>query len=233
MSAAKIEISPVSEVCSRSIVDDRSLSRLTAWHEMPLTLPDDGTHFGFVSAGRASLEWQSEKYPLRAGMYFSLPGGAKISGLGSGFVATRLEWQGFFQLGGPAEEQGRLRYIDGCSDSLLIPPVQAGDPCLNLLYLPPGTMQTQHTHPSSRMGMIISGRGTCKTPDAQIPLHAGLVFSIAPDVLHSFQTRDEALRVAAWHPDSDFGPTDHNHPMVNRTMIEGVSAAQQRMFRTE
>ena len=26
------------------------------------------------------------------------------------------------------------------------------------------------------------------------------------------------LDVIAWHPDSDFGPTDQDHPMINRTL---------------
>jgi len=25
--------------------------------------------------------------------------------------------------------------------------------------------------------------------------------------------------VIAWHPDSDFGPRDDDHPMINRTLI--------------
>ncbi len=42
--------------------------------------------------------------------------------------------------------------------------------------------------------------------------------------LLSFFTRDEALDVVAWHPDSDFGPRDDDHPMTNRTVIPaGVS----------
>jgi hypothetical protein len=37
--------------------------------------------------------------------------------------------------------------------------------------------------------------------------------------LHSFFTREAALDVVAWHPDSDFGPRDDDHPMINRTVI--------------
>ena len=29
------------------------------------------------------------------------------------------------------------------------------------------------------------------------------------------------MDVIAYHPDSDWGPTDETHPMVNRTFVEG------------
>jgi hypothetical protein len=32
------------------------------------------------------------------------------------------------------------------------------------------------------------------------------------------------MDVIAFHPDSDFGPEDENHPMINRTIVNGVSA---------
>ena len=32
--------------------------------------------------------------------------------------------------------------------------------------------------------------------------------------------------VIAYHPDSDFGPTDDDHPMVNRTIVDGVPVNQ-------
>ena len=138
-------------------------------------------------------------------------------------AATR----GLFQIGGPVEETGRLRYIDGCSDTLLIAPPMLGDPCLNLLHIPPGTHQTEHTHPSLRVGIVVDGAGVCRTPDGETPLTPGLVFAIRTDGRHSFHTEDTALRIVAWHPDSDFGPTHAQHPMLNRTLVNGqpVNAA--------
>lgn len=62
-------------------------------------------------------------------------------------------------VGGPIEDRGRLRYIDGCTDTLLIPPWRRGEACLNLLHLPPGIEQTMHTHPSDRAGMTVRGAG--------------------------------------------------------------------------
>jgi hypothetical protein len=52
----------------------------------------------------------------------------------------------------------------------------------------------------------------------------GLAFVIPADSLHSFTTENEALRVIAYHPDSDFGPTHEDHPMVNRTILAPAEA---------
>jgi hypothetical protein len=129
---------------------------------------------------------------------------------------------------GKLEYEGRLKYINGCNDSLLIPPIKLGDPCVNLLYFPPGTNQTMHTHPSDRIGLILSGQGQCITEDDRgsvvIPLRAGMLFCIHTGGRHKFLTHQGSMRVLAYHPDSDFGPTDEDHPMINRTMIGGVSA---------
>ncbi len=163
-------------------------------------------------------------------MYFSLPcelkSEAYIEGDGIGLVASRLAWQGLFSIGGPIEQTGRLHYIDGCSDTLLIGPPVLGDPCLNFLRIPPATEQTAHTHPSERIGMIASGSGICRSPSGDLTLEPGMIFYIAPDGLHSFHTTTSELLVIAWHPDSDCGPAHHDHPMINRTIINGVPAAE-------
>ncbi len=157
-------------------------------------------------------------FPLASGMYFAAPGAAQLRG-GSGLVITAQQYRGFFHIGGPIEATGRLRYIDGCTDSLLIPPVTLGDPCLNLLHIPPGTHQSEHTHPSVRVGLIVGGFGECVTPGGRFPLQPGLAFVIPEETLHSFHTSTDSLLVIAYHPDSDFGPTHERHPMINRTIL--------------
>jgi hypothetical protein len=188
-----------------------------SWSEA-LVLDSVGAHFGFVQEGRATLFCEQGQFELGPGMYFSVSDAATIRG-GRGTVSTRLGWRGLFSIGGPVEEVGRLQYIDGCTDTLLISPVRLGDPCLNLLHIPLGTHQTAHTHPSVRCGVIWSGTGHCLTDDGRWPLAPSVGFVISPETLHCFHTDQEALRVIAWHPDSDFGPTDQDHPMVNRTVI--------------
>lgn len=200
-------------------------SSLSAWRANCLELFDEGTHFGYVWQGRARLRAETGEFVLRPGMYFSLPGAGSIEGEGAGIVVTRTGFRGLFSLGGPIEPSGRLRYIDGCTDSLLIPPVLRGDACLNALYFPPGVDQTEHTHPTVRIGLVVSGRGECLTPAAQYALEPGLPFLIPAGELHRFRTQSEGMVVVAYHPDSDFGPTHEAHPMINRTIVNGVPAS--------
>ena len=214
------------------MTDDALPSRLSAWRDDMLELPDDGTHFGYVHEGSATLEAAAGAFPLRNGMYFAAPSSCRIGGSGQGVVITRLGCYGMFTLGGPVEPKGRLRYIDGCTDSLLIPPQMLGDPCLNALYFPARISQTEHTHPSARIGLVVRGAGECRTPEATFSLFPGLTFIIRAGGRHSFRTREEEMLVVAYHPDSDYGPTHEAHPMINRTMVRGVPASQIEQIRT-
>jgi quercetin dioxygenase-like cupin family protein len=213
--------------------DDAYPTRLWGLSDQPLELPAGATHFGYVHDGTLTLEHASGEFKLRAGMYFSAPGQATVRGNGRGIAISRLDYAGFFQIGGPVEQRGRLKYIDGCTDSLLIPPVMMGDACFNLLYFPPGVDQTQHTHPSMRVGMVIRGEGECFTPHGTIALIPGRVFIIHAEGPHGFRTRGSDMAVVAYHPDSDFGPTHETHPMINRTIVDGVSASQIAEIRTK
>ena len=205
---------------------------LYAWTGELLELNLDAAFFGFVASGEAEIYTEHGSFRLTAGMYFSANKSIKVRG-GKGILMAREGHSAFFHIGGPVEEKGRLKYIDGCTDSLLIPPVKMGDPCLNLLCFPPGIDQTSHTHPSDRIGMVFSGRGECVTPDEIIPLEPGMIFRIPYEGHHKFRTHDEGMRVVAYHPDSDFGPQDENHPMINRTIVDGVSAAKIDSIRTK
>ena len=206
--------------------DDAFPSRLSAWQNDTLILPDDGTHFGYVHKNPITLECNAGSFELREGMYFVVPHACRIHSSGEGIVITRLGYCGVFSLGGPVEPRGRLRYIDGCTDSLLIPPPRLGDACLNALYFPANISQTDHTHPSLRIGLVARGTGECRTSGGTHALFPGLPFIIHPDGVHSFKTSDEEMLIIAYHPDSDFGPTDESHPMINRTIVKGVPASQ-------
>lgn len=204
---------------------DGFATRLSSFRAAPLALAPGGTHFGFVWRGAATVSCVAGAFTLGAGMYFSVPGDGEIEG-GEGIVATRLGFRGLFSIGGPIEAAGRLRYIDGCTDSLLVPPVVCGDPCLNALYFPPGVDQTEHTHPTARVGMVAAGSGECVTPDGVSALAPGLAFVIPADARHRFRTADGPLVVVAYHPDSDVGPTHESHPMITRTIVGGVPASR-------
>ncbi|CAB9526734.1 Carboxy-S-adenosyl-L-methionine synthase [Seminavis robusta] len=200
--------------------------------------------FGYVYSGEATLTRSLKSgrtigTPLVSGMYFACHGKFQLTG-GSGFIASSPASRvaPLFTVGGPLEDEGdgsllgMLPYIDGCTDSLLIGPVVMGSPCLNHLHFPNNIKQTQHTHPSARAGMVIHGSGVCRVVDpvsgdvTLIQLETGMVFCIPRNSPHAFETEEnEKLDVIAFHPDSDFGPTPTNHPMVNRTIVNGVSAS--------
>ena len=95
-------------------------------------------------------------------MYFVVPADFKVEG-GSGIIISSIGHKGLFQLGEPFEEKGRLKYIDGCSDTLSISPLKKGEPCFNHLHFPRIVSQTMHRHPSDRIGIIARGNGVCKT----------------------------------------------------------------------
>jgi mannose-6-phosphate isomerase-like protein (cupin superfamily) len=199
-----------------------------AWNEESLQLPNTGTHFGFVYSGNPVLTrcTGSQEFKLAPGMYFSLPGEGWIGGEGSsGFVVNCSAFKGVFLIGGAIESTGRLGYINGGTDSVLIPPIMQGDPCLNVLYFPPGTDQTAHTHPSYRMVMIVEGSGECETPEANIPMQPGQIILIPAYCIHKFRTIENKLTVICFHPDSDTGFTHVNHPMLMRTFVAGTSAS--------
>jgi quercetin dioxygenase-like cupin family protein len=193
-------------------------TQVYGWREERLALPNGDTHYGVVVSGPTQLSGSGLTVRLESGMFFVVPGECDIVA-GSGLVISRIRYRGLFQIGGPVETDGRLRYIDGCSDTLLVCPPRLGEPCLNHLHIPPHTDQTAHTHPSERVGVILRGRGECRTSNRAYRLEPGMAWRIPTGCLHSFHTGNESLDVIAWHPDSDFGPTDENHPMINRTII--------------
>lgn len=187
-------------------------------------LGDSGTHFGVIYDGEVTLHTAAGTYNLGKGMYFASPGKCEVSGVGSVFIVERIEYQGLFSIGGPVEPRGRLGYIDGCSDTVLISPVVLGDPCLSLLHMPVGTSQTEHTHPSVRAGIVLSGDGICRTGAVDRELLPGHYFILPTNAPHAFMTRDREVQIVVYHPDSDQGPSHDDHPMLNRTLVGERSA---------
>lgn len=187
-------------------------------------VPNGGATYGFVMQGGATVNSAGSQFELSEGQWFHFPDGLIfVLEPDTRLVVTqKIGFRGVTAVGGPIEELGRLKYIDGCSDTLLVCPPLLGDPCFNHLHFPPEIDQTEHNHPSNRSGGIARGRGLCVTPYDEVPLVPGLIFHIPWGGLHKFKTSyyDE-LDVIAYHPDSDWGPTDEEHPMVNRTMVDG------------
>lgn len=187
-----------------------------AWAGAPARL-EGGTVFGCVDRD-TRVAMDGDVFVLRAGSWFVAPDGAEVRE-GRGLAVVVPGYRGLRQLGGPLEARGRLRYIDGCTDTVLVSPPRRGEACLNHLHIPAGTRQTSHTHPSVRVGLIARGAGVCVTDGARHALEAGLGWVIPTGVRHAFHTDARALDVMAWHPDSDTGPVDDDHPMINRTIV--------------
>lgn len=160
------------------------------------------------------------RWDLLPGMYLASSEPIVIAGNGACFITERLGYRGLFTLGGPTEKTGRLTYIDSCTSTLLIQPARQGDPCLNLLHFPKNITQQMHIHPTIRVGCVSEGCGfSVDEKGTEQPLKKGDVFFIDQNKRHFFKTTDESMSVIAYHPDSDWGPTDQEHPMLNRTYL--------------
>lgn len=205
-----------------------------------ITVPPFCTLFGFVVCGDAeraasiiagSGSTDDSKVLRQAGQgqYFCHATGSEPATLlldddsdAQVFAVIRHGFRGQGLVGGPIEDSGRLCYIDNCSDSLLVYPPRKGDPSLNHLSFPAGVRQSFHIHPSIRLGVVASGSGYACFADREIALTAGTLFCIEERELHRFRTEDQRLDVIAFHPDGDWGPTDQDHPMLNRTYLSAV-----------
>ena len=122
--------------------------------------------------------------------------------------------------GGYAEDAGRNRYIDGCSASLLVMPPHKGDPCVNHLHIVAGTVQTEHHHPSDRIGMVVRGGGLAHHESGRpMILCPGRAWKIPAGERHHFETAGQPLDVLVFHPDSAWGPTDDAHQMLDATIV--------------
>lgn len=253
--------------CNGLIFDDskHNLSPIKYYNVINGELPETSarcSYYGYVYKGVVTLNRAGyAPQTLTEGMFFSCSGQLdSCNESSSAFVLIEVyhnegtypqtDFRAYNVFGGPIESTGRLKYIDGCTDSLLIPPVKLGDPCLNHLHFPSGIVQTQHTHPSHRIGIIAKGNGECVTPFGKLDLTEGMIFVIKeyddtgefvegldgnmyPAGQHSFNTYGSSMDVIAFHPDSDFGPTDVEHPMINRTIVNGVSAKHDESIRTK
>lgn len=200
-------------------------TRMTALREQGEYGNPTSSFFGYVVDGSARIETRSLDLTGQAGTYFACPGPIQVRADGLTIVVERFGYRCLPQAGS-VEAQGRLSYIDGCSDTVLVAPARQGDPVLNLLHFPTGVHQSVHSHPSIRMGVIARGEGFAFGPGAggtdwRLALQPGTMFMLPAHEMHAFSTAESgsSLDIIAFHPDSDWGPTDGIHPMLNRTYL--------------
>jgi len=188
------------------------LEKITGIREFKV--PEFSTVYGVVLEG--SVLCDTGRKTMVKHEYFCLTSGsAHVDG--SAVFFTRFGFRGQTTYGGPIEESGRLCYIDNCSDTILVYPPRFGDPSISLLSFPKLITQRFHTHPSIRLGVIIRGEGTSETIDAKVPLVPGTAFCVHEREVHRFVTTTSSLDAVSFHPDGEWGPTDENHTLLNRT----------------
>lgn len=194
-------------------------------------IPENSTAYGFAAETGGIITVGEKVFNLYKGMYFCVGEKGIIQNL-IGLICLKKGYNGLFSIGGPIEKIGRLKYVDECSDTLLVSPTILGDPCLNYLYIPSSIDQVAHTHPSVRIGYIVDGCGYCLAENKKINLTVNSIFLLHPNEIHSFHTKESHLSIFVYHPDSDFGPTHDEHPMLNRTYIDGISLRGTNKYRT-
>jgi hypothetical protein len=183
-------------------------------------VPANSTVYGFVLEGIAIV---SDSKTIEKHEFFSINSHYKsksISFNGVGVIIVKYGFHGQNVFGGPVEKQGRLCYINHCSDSLLVYPPRMGDPSMSLLHFPENIIQDFHTHPSFRLGVIFRGKGYAESNTSKYDLVSGAVFCMEEQEVHRFVTEDSLLSVISFHPDGDWGPTDHDHTLLNRTYLK-------------
>ena len=188
------------------------------------SIPDHSTIYGFVLSGQVQV---SETKVLTTGEFFSVNSRYESKNIvvkGSASIVVRFGFNGQNTFGGPVEPQGRLCYINNCSDSLLVYPPRMGDPSMSSLHFPPGIVQDFHTHPSFRMGTVFYGKGYAESKSNKYDLIPGALFCMEEQEIHRFVTEESGLIVISFHPDGDWGPTDHNHTLLNRTYLPSSQA---------
>jgi uncharacterized RmlC-like cupin family protein len=192
----------------------------TKANEIKLTFTKGSVVF-YLQEGFANFSNELFASNVLPGMYFSqkAPIEIKLAAHSKALIISTDFYNCLNLTGGPIEPIGRLDYINGCSDTLLIQPSRLGEPCLNLLHFPANTIQTAHHHPSFRFGIVASGQGESVSVIGSQKLNPGDCFFIPAFIEHKFNTYDHFMNVIAFHPDSDWGPTDEVHPMKNRTVF--------------
>lgn len=159
----------------------RELRGVRVWgvDDGALVLGEDATHFVFCHQGALTIR-QGGCWPhvLTAGMYASVPGKCDVRPVGQdlsrGMVVSALGWLGMMVLGGPLEERGRLRYIDGCTDSLLVPPVQVGLDPVHRMMSTIRHNRARGTHAVVRMADIVRQMADEGIPAGEIQKRLGM-----------------------------------------------------------
>ncbi len=117
-----------------------------------------------------------------------------------------------------------LPYVNGCSTKQVFPPERLGDPTLQLLDIPPYSVeQAHHIHSTVRVVYVISGNGRSIVgmPSNFVTevLYPGKTIILQKMCPHHFETGGDHLIVLPLHVFSSVGNIENNHPMFNGTHL--------------
>tara|TARA_A200000159_G_scaffold1951_2_gene2190 strand:+ start:8425 stop:9108 length:684 start_codon:yes stop_codon:yes gene_type:complete len=117
--------------------------------------------------------------------------------------------------------KGNLSYMDGGTNTTASNPGRLGLPVVNYVHFPAGMKQTLHTHPSQRIGLILSGKGEIELDNGvMFPIKEGDAWVMERNVLHNFMcNQGEDVTLFVFSPDSGTGPTDEINPLKVRTYV--------------
>jgi mannose-6-phosphate isomerase-like protein (cupin superfamily) len=117
--------------------------------------------------------------------------------------------------------RGNLSYMDGGTNTTASNPGRLGLPVVNYVHFPRGMTQTLHTHPSQRIGLILSGKGEIELDNGvTFPIKKGDAWIMERNVLHNFMcNQGEDVTLFVFSPDSGTGPTDEINPLKVRTYV--------------
>lgn len=115
------------------LVDDKHHIRVQSIVDSELNLDPQASHFVVIHKGEVCASLVTGEYVLRENCFGSFPGAVRLEAHGNALIISSIGYESPVLIGGPIERKGRLRYIDGCTASLLIPPPVRGEPCLNCL----------------------------------------------------------------------------------------------------
>jgi len=149
--------------------NDTYPTRACGWGDQgrSLSLDSGATHYCFVLSASAKLTTQTPegryRILLRPMMYRAFPCPRQNEGACG---ISRLGFLEIFMLGGRhTESEGRS---GSYADSLIIPSVTKGDPCLNHLSFPKSSSRTPHVHPSIWIGIVVRGLGRASCPTSTV-----------------------------------------------------------------
>jgi hypothetical protein len=201
--------------------DSEHPSRIVVASGMYSHLDPMATMYWYSLAGTARIRTKGFDVTADVGTFGACPGPFDVVCQGLVIMFERISYRGLVSAG-RLEDRGRLAFMDGCSDTVLIAPPQAGDPVLNHLHIPSTVKQSPHFHTSDRLGVVTGGSGVAwigRDDVSEVRLQRGSIFCVEAHEVHSFETNEESLDIVVFHPDSDWGPTDAVHPMRTRSVL--------------